>query len=241
MRFYSQNEIEYISRWVYKTYKKTAGYSEMPERVIPEQLADCLGLSFDYRHLSRDRLTLGLTSFEEGDGVEVFDSPFEEFYVLDGKTMLIEEDLQNDEEKVGRCNFTKTHEVCHHILHRLYPQEFGSEVASRRILHYRIDGRYSSNEAQQERLVDWVTSAVLMPEELVKKNMLLFNLPERIAILNRLIGNGTYKKFCTMADEMGVSKQALAIRLKNLGLLDREYLKNPYEMLNIYMEENELG
>ena len=44
-----------------------------------------------------------------------------------------------------------------------------------------------------------------------------------------------------MADEMGVSKQALAIRLKNLGLLDREYLKNPYEMLNIYMEENELG
>ena len=121
MRFYSQNEIEYISRWVYKTYKKTAGYSEMPERVIPEQLADCLGLSFDYRHLSRDRLTLGLTSFEEGDGVEVFDSPFEEFYVLDGKTMLIEEDLQNDEEKVGRCNFTKTHEVCHHILHLLYP------------------------------------------------------------------------------------------------------------------------
>ena len=81
----------------------------MPERVIPEQLADCLGLSFDYRHLSRDRLTLGLTAFEEGDGVEVFDSPFEEFYVLDGKTMLIEEDLQNDEEKVGRCNFTKTH------------------------------------------------------------------------------------------------------------------------------------
>lgn len=85
MRFYSQNEVEHISRRVYTAYKKTAGYSEAPERVIPEQLADILGLTFDYRHLSKDRLTLGLTSFEDGDGVEVFDSPDEEFYVLDGK------------------------------------------------------------------------------------------------------------------------------------------------------------
>lgn len=241
MRFYSQEEIEYISRRVYKAYKKTAGYSEAPERVIPEQLADILGLTFDYRHLSKDRLTLGLTSFEDGDGVEVFDSPLEEFYMLDGKTMLIEEDLQNDEEKVGRCNFTKAHEVSHHILHLLYPNEFGSGTATRRILHYRLDGKSSGEIVRHERLVDWVTSAVLMPEELIKRNMYLCGLPGRIEILNRLIGTHDYRNFCAMAEGMGVSKQALAIRLKNLGLLGKEYLKNPYEMLNVYMEENELG
>ena len=60
-------------------------------------------------------------------------------------------------------------------------------------------------------------------------------------ILNRLIANGDYQKFCSMADCMGVSKQALAIRMKNLGLLGKDYLKNPYEMLNLYMEDNELG
>lgn len=241
MRFYSQNEVEHISRRVYTAYKKTAGYSEAPERVIPEQLADILGLTFDYRHLSKDRLTLGLTSFEDGDGVEVFDSPDEEFYVLDGKTALIEENLQSDDAMLGRCNFTKTHEVCHHILHLLYPQEFGSGTASRRILHYRLGGTQTGEVARHERLVDIVTSAVLMPEELVRKNMFLFSLPERIDILNRLIANGDYQKFCSMSECMGVSKQALAIRMKNLSLLGKDYLKNPYEMLNIYMEDNELG
>ena len=239
MRFYSQSEIEYISQRVYKAYKKTVGYSEMPERVIPEQLAEILNLTFDYRHLSRDRLTLGLTSFEDGDGVEVFDSPLEEFYMLDGKTMLIEEDLQNDEEKIGRCNFTKTHEVCHHILHLLYPSEFGSTAAARRFLQYRLDSNFSDEIARHERLVDRVTSAVLMPEELVRRNTDYYGLPGGIDILNRLIRNDDYRNFCAMATGMGVSKQALAIRLKNLGLLGKDYLKNPYEMLHIYMEEKE--
>lgn len=241
MKIYSQFEIEQISRRVYKAYKKTAGYEAMPIRVIPEQLADILGLNFDYRHLSRDRLTLGATSFEDGYGIEVFDSPLEEYYELDGKTMLIEEDLLADEENPGRCNFTKTHEVCHHILHLLYPYEFGSDTAARRVLHYRQDSRVSPAVAQQERLVDRVTSAVLMPEELIKSNMPMYGLPEKIDVLNRLIGNYDYKSFCLMAEGMGVSKQALSIRLKTLGLLRKEYLKNPYEMLNIYMEVNELG
>ena len=50
---------------MYTAYKKTAGYAEMPERVIPEQPADILGLSFDYRHLSRDRLTPGLALYKK--------------------------------------------------------------------------------------------------------------------------------------------------------------------------------
>lgn len=240
MRFYSTDEIEYISRRVYKAYKKTAGFAEMPMQVIPEQLADILGLTFDYRHLSRDRLTLGLTSFEDGDGVEVFDNPNEDFYVLDGRTMLIEEDLQNDENKLGRCNFTKAHEVCHHIMHLLYPMDFGRGPAERKVLHYRLNNKATGKIAHMEHIVDRVTSAVLMPEELVKSNMAMYGLPGRIEVLNRLVGNGCYSRFCVMAEGMGVSKQALAIRLKGLGLLDQDYLRNPYEMLNVYKEENEL-
>ena len=40
-----------------------------------------------------------------------------------------------------------------------------------------------------------------------------------------------------MSSVMGVSKQALAIRMRSLGLLEKEYLSNPHEMLNIYVEE----
>ena len=242
MRYYSPDEIEYISRRVYKAYKETAGYAETPLQVIPEQLAAILGLTFDYRHLSQDRLTLGLTAFEDGDGVEVFDSPDEDFYILDGKTMLIEKDLQDDERLLGRCNFTKAHEVCHHILHLLYPKEFNSEPASRRVLLYRLDNKCTGKIAQMERIVDRVTSAVLMPEEVVKRNMAMYGHPDRIEILNKLVGNGCYKTFCAMAESMGVSKQALAIRMKRLGLLGKEYLKNPYEIMDVYKEEgDELG
>ena len=44
-----------------------------------------------------------------------------------------------------------------------------------------------------------------------------------------------------MAEYLGVSKQALAIRLNQLGLLDRDkdYLANPYELVRIYVDESE--
>ena len=121
----------------------------------------------------------------------------------------------------------------------MYPHEFVGGAASRKILHYRLDGRYSSDVACQERLVDRVTSAVLMPEELVRKNMSMYGFPERIRNLNKHIGY--YMIFCDMAAGMQVSRQALAIRLKTLGLLGEDHLKDPYEIMNVYVEENEIG
>lgn len=43
-----------------------------------------------------------------------------------------------------------------------------------------------------------------------------------------------------MAAFLGVSKQALAIRLKRLGLLKEDYLQEPYALLDIYPDKNEL-
>ena len=36
-----------------------------------------------------------------------------------------------------------------------------------------------------------------------------------------------------MAEFLGVSKQAMAIRLKRLGLLKKEYLQNPYALADV--------
>lgn len=38
-----------------------------------------------------------------------------------------------------------------------------------------------------------------------------------------------------------VSKQALSIRMRRLGLLGEEYLKNPNEILDIHLGDNENG
>lgn len=42
--------------------------------------------------------------------------------------------------------------------------------------------------------------------------------------------------FNDLADFLGCSKKALAIRMKQLGLLKKEYLDNPFDIINIYPE-----
>ena len=61
---------------------------------------ELLRLNVEYRHLSKDRLTLGMTCFEE-IGIELSESEGEWFF-FDGKTVLIEEDLRAPSACVGR-------------------------------------------------------------------------------------------------------------------------------------------
>ena len=67
--------------------------------------------------------------------------------------------------------------------------------------------------------------------------MQVFGLGDRLRLLNRVFAPNEYDRFCKMADYMGVSKQALAIRLKQLGLLERDYLKDPFALVNIFPDE----
>lgn len=60
----------------------------------------------EYQHLSYDGSILGMTSFTEM-GVQVFeDDDNEAFFFLDGKTVLVEKDLNFDSKLKGRKNFT---------------------------------------------------------------------------------------------------------------------------------------
>jgi len=42
-----------------------------------------------------------------------------------------------------------------------------------------------------------------------------------------------------MARFLGVSKQALAIRLKRLGLMKKDYLQNPYTLADVEKEDDD--
>lgn len=76
-------------------------------RIDPELfLEKVLGLNVEYQHLSYDGSILGMTSFTEM-GVQVFeDDDNEAFFFLDGKTVLVEKDLNFDSKLKGRKNFT---------------------------------------------------------------------------------------------------------------------------------------
>ena len=58
-------------------------------------------------------------------------------------------------------------------------------------------------------------------------------------MLNKHYAPKTYMIFSMMADQLGVSKQALAIRMKYLGLLQADYLRNPDDLVRIYVEDEE--
>ena len=70
-------------------------------------------------------------------------------------------------------------------------------------------------------------------------NMADFGLDNKIHRLNRVFAPNEYIRFCEMANYMGVSKQALTIRLQQLELLEVNHLKNPYELVDIFPGEEE--
>lgn len=104
MKHLSRFDIEAIAD------KYVQAYMALPDvrntqiyRIDPELLLEkVLGLNVEYQHLSYDGSILGMTSFTEM-GVQVFeDDDNEAFFFLDGKTVLVEKDLNFDSKLKGR-------------------------------------------------------------------------------------------------------------------------------------------
>ena len=232
----SRKDLENIAERVLVSYRKLPEVQKKKMyRIDPELLlTKVLGLNIEYQHLSVDGSILGLTSFDEVE-VEVLDyADTDTFFSLDGKTVLIEQDLHNDSTQIGRCNFTIMHEGGHQILNKLFPSEYRSTTQISAV-HY-----YKQNSEKNKPISDWeewqantLAAAILMPRDLVEYGMYLFELGKRIKCLNRIVDIKTYEKFSALAEFLGTSKSALAIRMKQLNLLEKEYLDNPFAILDI--------
>ena len=167
-RYLSYGDLDAIAARVFRAY------TNLPEvqvagqvlYVDPELLLKALlGLTVEYRHLSQDGTTLGITAYDEV-GVELCDES-EDLFFFDGKTVLIEKDLLA-EDQTGRRNFTIIHEGCHHVLKMLFPKDYSAGPNARRVLRYRETKGCRDREEWQ---VDRLTSSVLMPRELVEQAM----------------------------------------------------------------------
>lgn len=234
----SRNKLEWIATQVFNDYKRLPRFvGQTVNRVDPEILAcELCGLNIDYFHLSRDRLTLGMTAFAE-IGVEVYDDnehPF--FYDLDGRTLLVEKDLKDDPAQYGRYHFTVAHETAHQILADLHPTD---RVLQNRIVCYRGGSPQYPIHDWSEWQADNLASALLLPAEAVIMTLQQFDLADGIDILNRIYRPKEYERFCKVAEFLGASKQAMAIRLKRLGLLKNEYLQNPHALADVEKEDDD--
>ena len=231
MPYLTRKEIERIARRVVSAYCELPVHEGYSCRSIdPSILAtDLLGLKVEYHALSPAGNVHGLTTFSDAE-VTIYDNPAKpESFLLDGKTILMEKKLIENYAYYGRWHFTVAHEASHQIYRMLYPKEYLSG-ARYRTVHY-----YSSPRSPtdwDEWRVDCLASAILMPEELLRRNIAKVGLDERITILHRACKD--YRPFCRVAFNLGVSTAALALRMKRLGLLDSYYLGDPNDLITAY-------
>ncbi|MEA4832434.1 hypothetical protein SDC9_155714 [bioreactor metagenome] len=78
-----------------------------------------------------------------------------------------------------------------------------------------------------------LASAILLPFEIIDRGMFLFGIDGKIKTLNKIYFPKVYEQFSNLAAFLGVSKTALAIRMKQLGLLENNHLDNPYCLIDV--------
>lgn len=239
MPYLTKGEIEAIAQRVVTAYFKLPMQEEqLPTAIDPEQLAkELLGLTVEYHHLSPEGNIHGLTVF--GDvAVSIYDDPdHPEDCFLNGKTILIEKELQENSAMIGRCHFTIAHETSHQIYKMLYPKEYLGAARYRKI-HYYTDSPSRSPNYWDEWRTNALAAAILMPADMLRRNMAELGLGERLHKIHR--ADSSYLNFIRLAWKMGVSVQALAIRMKQLELLDFYYLGNPIDLITAVVDDDEI-
>lgn len=240
MPYLSRMEIEQIATRVVNAYWKVTTQDDcVGRKICPEILAErALGLTVEYHSLSQDGSILGMTAFE-CIGVCVYDNDIPCHYFLDGRTLLIDSSLAREESNFGRRNFTVMHETCHQIYRMIFP-------AAYMLPQYRKIYCYTSDMCKHQisKPIDWeewrvntLTAAILMPKDLLMEQMQMAGLGEKIRLLNRVFAPREYKAFTSVAEALGVSKSALAIRMKQLCLLERDDLKDPYALVRVECDQ----
>ena len=233
----SKTDVDRIALRVLRAYcALPCFHGERITAIDPEILAtELLGLDVQYHVLSVSGNVLGLTA-KNSYRIRVFDhGPSGEFCVLKKNGIFIDRYLRDDPSMYGRCHFTLAHELSHHILWMLFPSAVSPTTPNP--IHYSL--AESSVDDPEERNTNALASAILMPQQLIKRKMREHGFGAKIRYVNRVCDPWGYRQFSEIAATLGVSKQALCIRMKSLGLLEREYLRDPYAMILSIPDDNE--
>lgn len=224
MAYLSRDDLDsFAERILYGFVKAEYPKGHICYNIDPARLAQFYGFNILYVTITRDGSILGQTStgkmwtsIVDQDGNDIL------FY-LDGNTILIDERLAKDPKCYGRRNFTIAHELAHQFINRTYPDIYGSQ--SRIVSDYRRSAKpHKEISDWREWQADAMAAALLLPREAIDEAMFFFGLGEKIKVLSKKYSEYKYERFCEMAEFLQVSKTALAYRLEQLGLLERNYL-----------------
>lgn len=217
----SRTDIEQIAEPIIEEYKLACvPEHHMCYRVDPTELATLLGFRMEYLQLTQDGSILGQTAAVPLWTTVIDPDMGETFCFLDGKTILIEKRLHKNPRLVGRKNFTIAHELAHQIINRKYPGMYDTQC--RTFCDYR---RTADNKKKVSNWYEWqadaLAAALLLPADALDEAMFMFGLGTKMKVLSRKYSQYKYEAFCYMAEFLQVSKTALAYRMEQLGLLER--------------------
>ena len=236
-KYLSRSDLERIAGMVVdRFYGAAQRVGPLPPRIDPVRLAqEAFGLEVSHLTLSTDGSVLGMACFQEVDlRLNGKDGTVREVH-FSGRDIVIDDSLL-EESQAGRYNFTAAHELAHHVLVMLFPDEYRDILNRRTRILYRHKSR---TKDWVEWQADTMAAAILMPPATVCECMALFGMGGKLDLLSSVCRPREYVRFCDIAAYLGVSKKALAIRMKRLGLLGGIYLENPYEPLNVWRDEDE--
>jgi len=197
--YYSVNTLENIARNTIKQYDEYFLNFEPQAIPIERIIEDAYGLNIDFMRLTIAGNELGRMVCENGYSTRF--APDKDDYelvkVTEG-TMLIESRLLEKPQYHGRYRFTLAHELAHWIIHKHLFKGTSTAAA-----HYKSDVRGLNTIEWQ---ADYLAAAILMPAGLVKRAFHRVR-NEKVDIIKKL------------AEIFEVSKQAMRIRLEELGLI----------------------
>ncbi|GAB6152881.1 hypothetical protein JCM17380_16310 [Desulfosporosinus burensis] len=211
-----------------------------PQEVSIELLIEAyLGLDVDYKNLSVDKTTLGLTTF--GDGyIIVFDEENrEEYLTVNAGTIIADNQLL--EGNPGRLRFTYAHEASHWVLHRhLYLSDpnqmllFQEAQEARNIkclnrnvekIFASIGNTISTDEDWLEWQADSLGACLLLPKHTFilafKQKLQSYGINQLPLDLTGKGGDIYYLIVEELSQIFNVSKQAVQVRLSKLKLVQR--------------------
>ena len=197
--YYQSSTLEKIARKILLQYDPDF-FKREPQAVPVEHIIESVGLNIDYMRLTIDGDELGRMIYDDGYTTRYNPEKddYELVWVSEG-TMLIESLLVNDSFQHGRYRFTLGHELGHWVLHKRLYKGTGSAAAT-----YRTDYIYNDTIEWQ---ANYIAKSILMPAKHI------------IRCCHELREAKADEKIYILADVFEVSKQAMEIRLNELGLI----------------------
>lgn len=230
MQRITRQELRNLSNRVLTFYKTRMNISLDIYCVDIEALAKMLGYEIYNVTLGDDAELMGFTAFEPA----VLNLEHQNGYTVpisvSANTIVLNDSIKDT--CVGRYRFTAAHEVAHLILDMVYHLGYR--------LRYRSSPKMINNMINytpfdyEEYIADRLASCILLPEKELRKAFYESFGKNRVEYISPLDCDGGYAKFCRIAERFGVSREALAIRLQQIGMLGKYYNYQQQSALDIF-------